>query len=119
MTIGELRETISRFLSKVQNAVVPVPTVQQLPEKIHSLDIEITEMMKSVSAMATSNEDEQDEASVVSGKDKGNQSFGKMAGETLRGTCKLQSEELEKARIFAAIRRFRSLRVLCQLCHFF
>ena len=50
VTIGELRETVSRFLSKVKNQLEQMPSVKDLPEKIHELDLQLTEMMKTVSA---------------------------------------------------------------------
>jgi len=50
VTIGEMRETIGRFLSKVSNELVATPMITELPDKIHQLDNKITEMMKVVSA---------------------------------------------------------------------
>jgi hypothetical protein len=34
VTIGELRETVARFLSKVKNELESVPTIKDLPEKV-------------------------------------------------------------------------------------
>jgi len=50
VTIGELRETVARFMSKVKNQLEHPPTIKELPDKIHDLDLELTEMMKTVSA---------------------------------------------------------------------
>ncbi|GMH94753.1 hypothetical protein TrVE_jg11067 [Triparma verrucosa] len=83
VTIGELRETVARFLSKIQNKIVPVPSVKNLGESIHLLDADLTEMMKAVAANLTMKDD--DDITVESpqkGND-GNQSFSKMAGNNL------------------------------------
>ncbi|GMH88058.1 hypothetical protein TL16_g11046 [Triparma laevis f. inornata] len=83
VTIGELRETVSRFLSKVQNKVVPVPSVKNLSESIHLLDVDLTEMMKAVSANLAKKDDEEIGDSPTRDRGDGNQSFSKIAGNNL------------------------------------
>ena len=85
VTIGELRETCSRFLSKVKNDVVPIPSVKDLPEKIHELDINLTEMMKAVSAnLAKKGEEgQEDDADQQNNNKQGGATFTKLAGSNL------------------------------------
>jgi len=86
VTIGELRETIGRFLSKVSNELVAPPLIAEMPDKIHELDNKITEMMKVVSANLAKKEEaaesvnsptNENKESGVSGE---GQSFNKIAG---------------------------------------
>jgi hypothetical protein len=89
VTIGELRETIARFLSKVQNTLVSVPAVKQLPDKIHELDIHLTEMMKTVSANLAKKENDDASSPVPAGDTSegkgpsGDGTFAKLAGANL------------------------------------
>ncbi|GMI11909.1 hypothetical protein TrRE_jg1473, partial [Triparma retinervis] len=86
VTIGELRETVARFLSKVKNDLESVPTVKDLPEKMHELDLSLTEMMKIVSANLAKKGEEggaEDDGGSPEGAKGGANTFSKLAGPNL------------------------------------
>ena len=84
VVIGELREAISRFMSKLYDKLVPVPSVKELPEKLHDLDTQLSDKMKIVTAYISKKEDSDKEGGSSPDKNAGDggdqTSFSRMVG---------------------------------------